>query len=53
MEIAIIGGGNMGGAIARALTQSSIIKKVKVLPFVDPWESLCGWSHGTLYPKSE
>lgn len=30
MEIAIIGGGNMGGAIARALTQSSIIKKVKV-----------------------
>ncbi len=28
--IAIIGGGNMGGAIARALTQNSIISKVKV-----------------------
>lgn len=28
--IAIIGGGNMGGAIARALTQNSVITKVKV-----------------------
>lgn len=28
--IAIIGGGNMGGAIARALTQSATVKKVKV-----------------------
>ena len=29
-KIAIIGGGNMGGAIARALTQNSIVSKVKV-----------------------
>lgn len=28
--VAIIGGGNMGGAVARALTQGSIVKKVKV-----------------------
>lgn len=29
-KIAIIGGGNMGGAIARALTQNSIISEVRV-----------------------
>ncbi len=29
-SIAIVGGGNMGGAIARALTQNSVITKVKV-----------------------
>ncbi|MCQ2360177.1 MAG: pyrroline-5-carboxylate reductase [Paludibacteraceae bacterium] len=28
--VAIIGGGNMGGAIARALTQGSLVKQVKV-----------------------
>lgn len=28
--IAIIGGGNMGGAVARALTQCSLVEKVKV-----------------------
>lgn len=28
--VAIVGGGNMGGAIARALTQSTLVKKVKV-----------------------